>query len=183
LGSGFIKSLKLSAKIMAASLHVTQQPTGLKNSIGFIICLLIPLAIGGISGYITVSEINTWYSSLRKPPFNPPNALFGPVWTVLYVLMGISSFLIWKSPKTQLRKKALVIYGTQLFLNFWWSILFFSFHLLFIPVIEILALWSLIIYMIISFNKINKPAAYLNIPYLAWVSFASLLSVSIWLLN
>jgi benzodiazapine receptor len=168
---------------MATTVHVTQQHTGLKNSIAFIICLLIPLAVGGISGYITASEIDTWFSSLRKPSFNPPNSVFGPVWTVLYILMGISSFLIWKSPKTGLRKKALTIYGIQLFLNFWWSILFFSFHLLLIPAIEILALWSCIIYMIVTFKKINAPAAYLTIPYLIWVSFASLLSISIWLLN
>lgn len=168
---------------MATTVYVTQQRSGFKNSIGLIICLLIPLAIGGISGYITSSEIDTWFSSLRKPSFNPPNALFGPVWTVLYLLMGISSFLIWKSPKTELRKKALVVYSVQLFLNFWWSILFFSFHLLFIPVIEILTLWSSIIYMIIVFKKIKPVAAYLNLPYLIWVSFASLLSISICLLN
>ncbi len=168
---------------METAIHVPKQHSGLKNSIGFIICLLIPLAIGGISGYITSSEIDNWYSALRKPSFNPPNAVFGPVWTLLYVLMGISSFLVWKSPETSLRRKALIVYSLQLFLNFWWSILFFSFHLLLIPVLEILLLWSSIIYMIATFKKIKPASAYLNIPYLIWVSFASLLSISIWLLN
>lgn len=151
--------------------------------IGFLICLFLPLVIGGISGYITSSEIDTWFSTLEKPFFNPPNTVFGPVWTVLYILMGISSFLIWKSPASKLRKKALIVYGIQLFLNFWWSIIFFTFHSLLFAVIEIVTLWILIVYMITLFGKINKASAFLNIPYVLWVSFASVLTLSIWWLN
>lgn len=155
----------------------------MKNILAFIICLLIPMAIGGLSGYITVSEIETWFSNLNKPSFNPPNQLFGPVWTSLYALMGISLFLLWKSPKSLERKNAIIIFFVQLFFNFWWSIIFFSFHLLFLAVIDIVLLWLLIIYMIIVFKRVKPVAAYMNIPYLLWVSFATALSISIWHLN
>ncbi len=168
---------------MAATLEIKHHISKAKNILSFIICLLIPLIIGGVSGYITSSEITDWFSTLRKPSFNPPNYVFGPVWTILYILMGISSFMIWKSPHTELRKKAILIYGIQLFLNFWWSIIFFSFHLLFFSIIEIVMMWSMIIYMIIVFRKINKSAAYINIPYILWVSFATALTISIWILN
>lgn len=155
----------------------------MKNIIAFIICLAIPMAVGGLSGYITVSEIETWFSNLNKPSFNPPNQLFGPVWTSLYALMGISLFLIWKSPKSLERKNAIIIFFVQLFFNFWWSMIFFSFHLLFLAVIDIVLLWLLIIYMIIAFKRVKPVAAYMNIPYLLWVSFATALSISIWHLN
>jgi len=154
-----------------------------KNIGVLILCILIPLIIGALSGYITSSEIDSWYNTLQKPSFNPPNYLFGPVWTCLYILMGVSLFFIWKSPKTPLRTRALMVFGVQLFLNFWWSILFFSFHLLFISVIEILALLASIVYMIVLFRTIKPIAAYMNIPYLLWVSFATALTISIWVLN
>lgn len=178
LATGFISN---KMNTFAHSVHSMKSRS--KIITGFIICLLIPLVIGGISGYITSSEINTWFSALRKPSFNPPNTVFGPVWTVLYLLMGISSFLVWKGPETRLRNKALAVYGAQLFLNFWWSIIFFSFHSLLFAVIEIIALWALITYMIVLFGKVSKTAAYLNLPYILWVSFATLLTVAFWWLN
>jgi benzodiazapine receptor len=149
----------------------------------FIICLAIPLAVGAISGFATTSEIDSWFSTLQKPSFNPPNTIFGPVWTSLYTLMGISLYMIWMSPAGDLRKKALRIFGWQLFFNFWWSIIFFSFHLLFIAIIDILLMWVLIVYMIYLFRKIKPWAGYLNIPYILWVSFATILNISIWWLN
>lgn len=158
--------------------------TGLKNILACVLCILIPLAIGGISGYITSDEINGWwFDSLSKPSFQPPDKVFGPVWSALYLLMGISLFLVWKSPKTDLRKTALWVFGIQLVLNFWWSILFFSFHLLFISIIDITIMWALILYMIILFRRTKASAGYLNIPYLLWVSFATVLNISIWILN
>ena len=155
----------------------------IKIIIPFIICLIIPLIIGGISGFITSNEIGTWYTTLKKPTFNPPNYLFGPVWTLLYILMGISLYMIWESPKSKERKKALKVFSLQLFFNFWWSILFFSFHLLFVAVIDILLLWIYIIYMIKLFKEVKPLAAFINIPYLLWVSFATVLNISIWWLN
>ncbi|MES2680847.1 MAG: TspO/MBR family protein [Bacteroidota bacterium] len=154
-----------------------------KKITAFIICLLIPLAVGALSGYLTYGETQTWFATLNKPSFNPPNKVFGPVWTSLYMLMGISLFLVWNSPRNWPRQKALIIFFVQLFLNFWWSLIFFSFHLLFIAVAEILVLWLMIIYMIICFRRVKPVAAWLNVPYLLWVSFASVLSISIWYLN
>jgi len=148
-----------------------------------LVSLIIPIGLGSIAGILTTKEIAGWYDSLNKPSFNPPSYLFGPVWTALYILMGVSMFLIWNTPKTELRQKALAIFGIQLFFNFWWSILFFSFHTVFLSLIDILIMWFLIIYMISLFKKIKPVAAYLQIPYLLWVSFATVLNISIWYLN
>lgn len=140
------------------------------------------MLVGGISGVATVAGIKDWYVHLNKPFFNPPNYLFGPVWSILYLLMGISLFMILQS-KSITKKKAISIFFVQLFLNFWWSFLFFKFQLLGISLIEIVLMWLSILWMIIEFKKINKTAAYLQIPYLAWVTFASLLNLAIWYLN
>jgi benzodiazapine receptor len=149
-----------------------------------IVSLSLPLIIGGLSGYLLKNQINgDWFNSLKKPSFNPPSYLFGPVWTTLYILMGVSMFQIWKSSKGEPKQKAFIVFGVQLFLNFWWSILFFSFHSISLSVIDILLVWVLIIYTIVLFRKIDSTAAYLQIPYLFWVTFASVLNISIWLLN
>jgi len=148
-----------------------------------IVSLIIPIGIGSIAGIFTSNAIPEWYATLNRPSFNPPSYLFGPVWTALYILMGISMFLIWNTPKTALRKKALTVFGIQLFFNFWWSILFFSFHTILLSVIDILLMWFFIIYMITLFKKIKPIAAYLQIPYLFWVTFATVLNISIWYLN
>lgn len=155
-----------------------------KKIVQLIGCILVPLIIGAISGFFTRNEIvsGSWFEYLNKPFFNPPNYVFGPVWTVLYILMGVSLFLIWRSEATT-KKKALFVFGLQLFLNFWWSILFFCFHLIFVSIVDILFLWACIIWMIVLFKKIHPLAAYLQIPYFAWVSFASLLDISIWIMN
>jgi tryptophan-rich sensory protein len=154
----------------------------LKNILKLIICLIVPMMVGGISGVATVAGIKDWYVHLNKPFFNPPNYLFGPVWSILYLLMGVSLFMILQS-KSINKKKAISIFFVQLFLNFWWSFLFFKFQLLGISMIEIIFMWLSILWMIIEFKKINKTAAYLQIPYLAWVTFASLLNLAIWYLN
>ena len=155
----------------------------LKKLITFIICLLLPLMIGGISARLTAADIPIYHDLLIKPFFNPPGYLFGPVWTILYLLMGVSLYLVWDSPQSALRKKALIIFAVQLAANFLWSILFFKMHLLFISSIDILFMWALILSMIFTFYKIKKVAGWMNIPYLLWVSFASLLNISFWWLN
>lgn len=154
-----------------------------KKVIACIICLFLPLLVGGISARLTAADIPIYNDLLIKPFFNPPGYLFGPVWTILYLLMGVSLYLVWDSPQSALRKKALIIFAVQLAANFLWSILFFSFHLLFISSIEILIIWALILNMIFTFSKIKKVAGWINIPYLLWVSFASLLNISFWWLN
>lgn len=156
-----------------------------KKIIQLIICILIPLLIGSISGFITADETQngTWYSALNKPSFNPPNEVFGPVWTILYILMGISLYLVWINGTGAIRKRALLLFGLQLLFNFCWSILFFHFHLIFISVIDIVLLWFTLLWMILTFHSIKPLAGYFQIPYIAWVSFASMLDISIWLLN
>jgi len=148
-----------------------------------LVSLILPIGLGLIAGIFTTKEVPEWYDTLNKPSFNPPGYLFGPVWTALYILMGISMFLIWNIPKTKLRQKALTIFGVQLFFNFWWSILFFSFHTILISVVDILLMWFLILYMITLFKKIKPIAAYPQIPYLLWVTFASAINISIYYLN
>jgi tryptophan-rich sensory protein len=155
----------------------------IKVFITLLICLLIPLAIGGISGFATATSITDWYVTLNKPSFNPPNYLFAPVWTTLYALMGISLFLVWKSPEGRDRNNALVIFSVQIALNFIWSFLFFKFKLPGVALIEIVLLWTSILMMIIFFKRVSKLAAFLQIPYLLWVSFASVLNAAIWFLN
>ncbi len=155
----------------------------MKKTLLLIACLMGPLIIGGISGYATASNIGTWFVTVIKPSFNPPNYLFAPVWTALYLLMGFGLFLILQTPPSAQRKKAIVAFSIQLALNFCWSILFFSFHALGIALIEIIAMWISIAAMIYYFKPVNKTAAYLQIPYLCWVSFATVLNASIWWLN
>lgn len=153
------------------------------NWISLIACVGGILLIGTISGLANAGSINGWFSTLNKPSFNPPNYLFGPVWTTLYILMGISLYLILQSPKTDSRNTALIIFAFQMALNFSWSFLFFYFKWPGIAFIEIIVMWVAIIIMILTFYRISNTAAYLQLPYLLWVSFASILNGTIWYLN
>ena len=155
----------------------------MSKTIKFILCVALTLSIGAIGGIATASGVNGWYVTLHKPVFNPPNYLFGPVWTVLYILMGISFYIILQSRNPILKTRAIVIFCIQLFLNFCWSFLFFKFHLVGLAFIEIICIWLSILIMIITFYRINKTASYIQIPYLLWVSFASILNGCIWALN
>jgi tryptophan-rich sensory protein len=154
----------------------------MKKGVKLFLCMMLPLLVGGVSGFFTASNIETWYITLIKPSFNPPNYLFGPVWTSLYILMGISFYLILMSEKAE-KSKLIFIYFFQLVLNFLWSFIFFNFHAIGLAAIEIVILWCSILTMIIMFYKVNKWAAIINIPYLLWVSFASILNFSIYFLN
>ena len=147
-----------------------------------IISLIIPQLAGGIGSLFTSPSISTWYATIAKPSFNPPNWIFGPVWTTLFLLMGISLFIVWNE-KSKLKKKAITVFGIQLGLNTLWSILFFGLHSPLTAFIEIIFLWAAILLTIIYFYKISKPAAYLLIPYILWVSFAAVLNISIVFLN
>jgi translocator protein len=145
-------------------------------------CLLLPQLVGFTGAYATISSIKTWYITLNKPWFNPPNYLFGPVWNILYLLMGVSFYLVLQN-NTATNSKAKWIFGIQLFLNFCWSFLFFKFQMLGIAMIEIHVMWLSILAMIIVFYNINKTAALLQIPYLLWVSFATVLNTTLWYIN
>jgi len=153
------------------------------NILPIIICIALPLIVGSISGIATSGNITTWFSTLNKPVFNPPSFLFGPVWTALYILMGISLFIVWMSPQGDARNYALVIFSIQLVLNFCWSFIFFHFKQVGWAFFEIILIWLSVLAMIIIFYRISKTAAFLQIPYLLWVSFATLLNGSIWRLN
>jgi len=153
------------------------------NIVRLIVSIFIPLAVGAVAGIATVHNINGWYEVLNKPVFNPPNNVFGPMWTILYLLMGISLYLIWQSRPGRMKRKALYIFFIQLTLNFAWSFVFFQFHLIFTALIEIVVIWCSIILMISIFYSVNKTAAWLQLPYLLWVSFATVLNASIWYLN
>jgi tryptophan-rich sensory protein len=141
------------------------------------------MGFGALGGIVTAQEIKTWYLFLNKPSFNPPNYLFGPVWTLLYLLMGISLFLILKKDATAAKKQSLTLFFVQFALNFCWSFIFFKYHLIGWAFAEIVLMWIFILLTIRSFNKINKTAAWLLVPYIAWVSFASVLNFAIWKLN
>jgi translocator protein len=149
-----------------------------------IISLIIPLAIGFTAGMATASNVDGWFATAQRPWFAPPNYLFGPVWTVLYILMGIALWLVWKQPAaTPVRNSALIFFCIQLVLNFFWTFFFFEWRLLGWAFIEILILWFCILGTILLFAKVNKMAAWLLVPYISWVSFAAMLNFSYWQLN
>ena len=146
------------------------------------ISLLLPQIAGGLGAFFTLSSVQTWYLTLNKPSWNPPSWLFGPVWTTLYVLMGIACFLIWKSEHPR-KKQVLTLYFLQLFLNSLWSPAFFGAQNPMLGMLVIVPMWASILTCIIFFRKINTWAAVLMIPYLIWVSFATVLNATIWYLN
>ena len=149
-----------------------------------ILCIILPLAVGFTSGYLTRNESGgPWFNALQKPSFNPPSWLFGPVWTTLYILMGISLYFVVQSAPSTARTMVLVIFAVQLVLNFFWSLLFFRYHLLGVASVEIVLLWFAIVAMIVTFYRVSPISAYLQIPNIAWVSFATVLCLSIFLLN
>jgi len=149
-----------------------------------IISIAVPLAVGGISGFFTASSVNSWFATLNKPSFNPPSWLFGPVWTTLYIMMGVSFFIIWKShAKLDKRYTGYTYYWLQLALNFLWSFLFFYFQRPDLALIDIVLLFIMIASTIFSFRKISQTAAWLLVPYLCWVAFATALNFEIWRLN
>jgi translocator protein len=153
------------------------------NIIKLALSIALPLVIGAVGGIFTTRAIPEWYATLNRPGISPPNWIFGPVWTILYVLIGFSFYLVWMEPAGNLRTLAIAIYLLQLVLNFTWSFLFFYFKRIGFSLIEIIFLWLSILIMIFFFYRVKPAAAYLNIPYFLWVSFASILNASYFSLN
>ena len=148
-----------------------------------IISLLIPLAAGGLSAFITRGDMDL-YKTVERPPFSPPGIVFPIVWTALYILMGISLYLVWNNGDTYANKTAAyMLFGFQLFLNFIWSPVFFSARQYLLAFIILIVLWILVLLMIIFFYRIYKPAALLQIPYLIWLTIAAYLNIGVYLLN
>lgn len=151
-----------------------------KDKSTLVTAILIPVAVGTLSALFSGNK--SLYAAVNKPALSPPGAVFPIVWTILYILMGISSYIIYVSDDAGSRD-ALKIYALQLFFNFFWSILFFRFNLFFMSFVWLLALIVLIVSMIRSFYKISPAAAYLQIPYLLWCLFAAYLNYMIFRLN
>ena len=149
----------------------------------FLISILLPLSLGAIAGMFTSQSVPEWYATLNRPSFNPPNWIFGPVWTTLYILMGISFFLIWKQEASKERNRAILIFLLQLLLNFAWSFIFFYFNMIGLALVEIILLWISIVMMLVVFYKIKPIASYINIPYILWVTFATVLNASYYILS
>jgi len=156
----------------------------MNNTIKLLIAIIIPVAIGATSGFFTVSGVESWYQTINKPTWNPPSWIFGPVWTTLYIMMGIAFFLVWKSPaKPDVKRNAIILFAIQLTLNFFWSFIFFNQHQIGWALVEIITMWLFILLTIFAFGNISKTAAWLMVPYISWVSFATILNYTIWKLN
>lgn len=161
-----------------------------------LVCILIPLGVGAVAGFLTRGGMES-FATLNKPPLSPPAWVFPVVWTILYILMGLSSYLIYvsgtqeqnnktlsKNTEESLGKsKALSTYGYQLIVNFLWPVFFFNFQWYFFAFLWLVLLWVLVAKMILEFGMISPMAAFLNVPYLLWLSFAGYLNLGIWLLN
>ena len=156
----------------------------MNNAIKLILSIAIPLAVGFTSSFFTITGVGSWYQTIQLPSWNPPDWIFGPVWTTLYMMMGIAFYLIWKANTTRNQKNyAILMFVLQLIFNFFWSFIFFNQHEPGWAFTEIVALWILILVTIFTFAKINNIAAWLLVPYISWVSFAAILNYTIWKLN
>jgi len=154
------------------------------NKISKLLASMIICELAGAMGSVfTISQINGWYAGLVKPSFNPPNWIFAPIWTALFILMGIALYLVWTGKKEISKKKAVQIFAVQLVLNVLWSLVFFGLHSPVMGFLIIVPLWIAIFLTIKEFYKISKVASYLLVPYILWVSFASVLNAFIWFLN
>jgi translocator protein len=147
------------------------------EAVKFVSAVLLCEGIGILGSITTVSSVGSWYQTLNKPFFNPPSWVFGPAWTLLYFLMGTALYLVW------IRKQISAWFWIQLFLNFTWSFVFFGFKMTGLAYVNILLLWISIAMTIKDFHKVYKPAGIILLPYILWVSFASLLNFSVWILN
>jgi len=150
----------------------------------FLISLLITFAIAAVASLVTIPQVQGWYTTLNKPGFNPPKQLFGPVWSVLYVMIAVAAYLVWKQRDNSASYHTTRwVYFLQLLLNFSWSIVFFGLHQILPAFIIIVLLWLSIVATMYYFARFSKLACWLLLPYLLWVSFASVLNFSIYMLN
>ncbi|MCM2372087.1 TspO/MBR family protein [Aporhodopirellula aestuarii] len=150
---------------------------------GLAVFIAICLGAGGLGAIATTPEIGNWYKTIEKPSWNPPGYVFGPVWTTLYIMMAVAAWLVWKPAGFKPAKIPLMLFGVQLILNVAWSWIFFSQHQSGWAFAEIVVLWSAIVATTVAFFRSSKLAGWLMVPYLVWVSFASVLNYAIWRLN
>jgi tryptophan-rich sensory protein len=156
----------------------------INNFFKLVISLVVTQMAGIVGSLFTMSSIPTWYATLIRPPLNPPNWIFGPVWTILYLMMGVALYIVWKEGDKKLKiRLAIYIFGFQLLANALWSIIFFGAQNVGLALVDIIILWFAIVATIFRFYKISKTAAYLLVPYLLWVTFATYLNAGIFYLN
>ena len=156
----------------------------LNHIVSLVVAIAIPLIVGGLGGIATASSIPTWYRTLEKPTWNPPDWIFGPVWTLLYILMGVALWLVWRlgwdNPQV---RRALLLFGVQLLFNLLWSLIFFGLRRPDWALLEIVVLWVLILATATQFYRLQPVAGWLLVPYQLWVTFAAGLNAAIWWLN
>ena len=145
--------------------------------------LAVCFGVAIASSVFAARAIPTWYSALAKPPLNPPNHVYGPVWTALYALMAISAWIVWKTRPSACRRRGLRLFEIQLALNFLWTWIFFGAHQLLTAFVNIVSLWAAILLTILTFRRMSHTAAWLLVPYLAWITFAGYINFAIWKLN
>jgi benzodiazapine receptor len=145
--------------------------------------ILLAEAVGGLSGWLTREGVKIYQESIMQPPLSPPAIVFPIVWGVLFALMGIGAARIYLSPASQARTRSLVLFFVQLALNFFWSIIFFNLQSFGFAFFWIVALWAMILWMILSFYEVDQLAAWLQVPYFLWVTFAAYLNYGVWMLN
>jgi len=155
----------------------------MRRLLRLLVSLVLPLAVGFTGSVFTSSSVNSWYLNISKPVFNPPSWLFGPVWTALYILMGLAFYFVWQNGYSNKLLLPFVVYFLQLLLNFLWSFLFFGLRNPLWAFVDIVLLWVLIIINIVLFFKQRKLAGVLLLPYILWVSFATALNLAIVILN
>ena len=161
----------------------SDQRSAASLAIGLVVALVLCFSAAGVGGVATASSVGGWFTELNKPSWNPPSWIFGPVWTLLYFMMAISAWLIWKEAGFTKARFALFWFAFHLVLNVLWSVLFFGLQRPGWAAIEIVALWLSILLTIVLFSRHSKLAAALLVPYICWVSFATLLNIAIWSLN
>ncbi len=154
-----------------------------RDVIGLVLFLALCLAVSGIGGAITATSVDTWYQSLQKPPFNPPDWIFAPVWTALYVMMAIAGWRVWRRDGIESRRSALALFAVQLGLNLAWSLVFFGLQRIGLAFAEIVILLIAIIANTIMFWRIDRLAGVLFVPYALWVAYAAVLNGALWVLN
>lgn len=158
-------------------------PKRSRDVFGLAVFLLVCFAVSGIGAAITATSVGSWYQTLQKPSFNPPDWVFAPVWTTLYVLIAIAGWRAWRRAQTKATSIALAVFAAQLALNLAWSLIFFGLQQIALALVEIVILLLAIVANTILFWRIDRWAGVLFVPYTAWVAFASVLNASLWWLN
>lgn len=158
-------------------------PSGRRDLIALLVFFGLTVAVYVSSGIITATSVGEWYQTLNKPSFNPPDRVFAPVWSVLYLMIALAGWMAWRGSRNDQRRPVVVAFGAQLGLNFLWSILFFGLHWIAAALVEMILLWASILWAIRTFWPIDRRAGLLLVPYACWVAYAITLNAAIWMMN